>query len=693
MTIRRGDSIIAGNAGGIPSQTGQSGKFLTTNGTMASWGDTVDYTNITNCITEIPQDIKLELNNGTLKLKAGSKAYVPNGFEADGTTPKFDVKIIESDIIVGSLYTDGPMFIYYVYVDNTVIPVPSSAQCSGTSNPIIDGYSCWYDTTNNIIKITFGDEVGYSDMSLPLAIVNGTSNGDWTSIDQVFNGFGYTGSTVFALPGVKGLIPNGRNSDGSLKNIEFTTSSVLTTQVTPNVVVGVRENAIGSSGNYSFDEINNQNLNSGAFWNVATIGDVIVSSGTITSFTPKTAFHAVDYVDYNKCIHDIDSKQDKSTAVNYNNISNCITYIPQDIKLELNNGTLTLKAGSKVYVPNGFESDGTTKKFDIIILNSDQTFSTGFNGNKVALFYGGHQRMSLDRIFSGDTMPSTTTNDNIWYDTSSNKIKTYKTSSSSWIPFETCSLPIGLATANTNGTGFTSIDQVFNGFGYIGSTIFALPGVKGLIPNGRNADGSLKNIEVVNDRVKTSTFPVGVTFTSINMGLTTDVVIDLNFLTYYEKENIIKNLQQSLVQEVNCATLDVNNSKITSFTPKTAFHALDYNDKSTISGWSIPNYNSGITLTFSKVFTNAGESKTMAKSGLFCFEFLVNNVISTIYFYVNNSFVGKIGNTKTSLAFWDEINFPVTKGDVVKVTAEINGGFTAAAVESYLFPYKGSMYE
>lgn len=39
MTIRRGNSIIAGNAADIPSQTGQSGKFLTTNGTAASWAD------------------------------------------------------------------------------------------------------------------------------------------------------------------------------------------------------------------------------------------------------------------------------------------------------------------------------------------------------------------------------------------------------------------------------------------------------------------------------------------------------------------------------------------------------------------------------------------------------------------------------------------------------------------------------
>ena len=56
--------------------------------------------NISNCITEIPQDIKLELNNhGTLKLKAGSKVYVPNGFESDGSN-RFDEIVIENNIRV-----------------------------------------------------------------------------------------------------------------------------------------------------------------------------------------------------------------------------------------------------------------------------------------------------------------------------------------------------------------------------------------------------------------------------------------------------------------------------------------------------------------------------------------------------------------------------------------------------------------
>lgn len=32
-------------------------------------------------------------------------------------------------------------------------------------------------------------------------------------------------------------------------------------------------------------------------------------------------------------------------------ITNCLTFIPQDIKIDLNNGNLILKSGSKVYVP------------------------------------------------------------------------------------------------------------------------------------------------------------------------------------------------------------------------------------------------------------------------------------------------------------------------------------------------------
>ena len=81
----------------------------------------------TNRILEIPQDIKLELNNGTLTLKAGSKVYVPNGFEADGTTPKFDVVNVQSDISLQSY--NGTYTECVVLQSGTLLDSSNIAKC------------------------------------------------------------------------------------------------------------------------------------------------------------------------------------------------------------------------------------------------------------------------------------------------------------------------------------------------------------------------------------------------------------------------------------------------------------------------------------------------------------------------------------------------------------------------------------
>ncbi|MDD6910886.1 hypothetical protein [Actinobacillus minor] len=258
--------------------------------------------NISNCITEIPQDIKLELNNGRLTLKAGSKVYIPNGFESDGTTPKFDEVVIESDIRVDSPAIDEPNFIYIYYVSNGkyVLGLDDKHQCSGTSSTI--DFGLWYNTTNNFIRGTAEGEVSEDNVSLPLAIIN-VSNGNWTSIDQVFNGFGYIGSTVFALPGVKGLIPNGRNEDGSLKNLLSINNSVhiytlLSSETKENIPIYVQQNgSLFRVLNHIYDEKNNFNLNFGDI-NYCYVGPYVsYTNGKITSFTPKTVFHALDYND------------------------------------------------------------------------------------------------------------------------------------------------------------------------------------------------------------------------------------------------------------------------------------------------------------------------------------------------------------------------------------------------------------
>ena len=196
-----------------------------------------------------------------------------------------------------------------------------------------------------------------------------------------------------------------------------------------------------------------------------------------------------------------------SNALNRTQITNCIEEIPQNIKLEIVDGVITLKAASKLYIPNGFESDGTTPKFDEFILPTDYTFPNDQSTTSTGSYLTGlcesgadRYRQSLNYVFSGPTAPSTSEGGMVvWYDTTNNIIKRWI--DNAW-QVKNYTLPVGITTWNNN---IPSINQVFNGFGYIGSTLFLLPGVKFLLPNGLNADGTANNIEYTTSNVTSVT--------------------------------------------------------------------------------------------------------------------------------------------------------------------------------------------
>lgn len=180
--------------------------------------------NVSNCITNIPQDIILELDTAThtITLKAGSKVYVPNGFEADGTTPHFDTITITTDLQQTPVGTYSGGSILYVKSDGSVVQ-QAIDNVSGTTSPT---GGMWYDLNTNLIKGYSGGSDTGNRYSLPIATATRTS-GNWTSINKIFNGFGCMGSTIFALPNVYGLVPDGKNPDGTLKNIVAHTENVL----------------------------------------------------------------------------------------------------------------------------------------------------------------------------------------------------------------------------------------------------------------------------------------------------------------------------------------------------------------------------------------------------------------------------------------------------------------------------------
>lgn len=266
--------------------------------------------NITNCITKIPQDIKLELNDGTLMLKAGSKLYIPNGFESDGTTLKFDEIVLDKDYNRSTTTTATGYSLLYFNINNqddnyklSLVTVNGDAtkhSYSGDTAPteFVSGIAYWYDTQNNIVKNTLNSGSDWEEgFSLPLAIISYTPN-TFTSIDQVFNGFGFIGSTIFALPGVEGLIPNGRNTDGSLNNTKFTTTEVKTYTSTSDENFEIKLYESGSIDWWYVSYIQDKNININTDTNEITsacvIGNVIINEGRITSFNPKTTFQAID---------------------------------------------------------------------------------------------------------------------------------------------------------------------------------------------------------------------------------------------------------------------------------------------------------------------------------------------------------------------------------------------------------------
>ena len=378
---------------------------------------------------------------------------------------------------------------------------------------------------------------------------------------------------------------------------------------------------------------------------------------------------SADTVPSTKAVSDESSR---ITTLMDTKISNCITKIPQDIKLELNNGTLTLKAGSKVYVPNGIYPATGKGKFELVSIDSDIS-TQGFHDGQT-LILATCSNLNTTSIFDlGDALVTNTytysntgssTNGMVYLNTS-NFIYFYENGEKKW----RYSLPLAICT-RTNGK-ITSINQVFNGFGYIGSTVFALPGVKGLIPNGRNANGSLRSIKFTLDKVLTETFP--------NLDVPVYVTLKTNSLDYWqvavtpiaysETENLFINGNNIKISELILGISYLSSGKITSFVPKTVFHALDYNDKSTISGWSMPS-SRYINLTLGA----SGSTYTAPANGYFYVKKNFTTSGQYIWFELYNS-----TDVIMDVTFWGSNSgfigafIPVSKGNKVVVNYNATG--------------------
>lgn len=361
----------------------------------------------------------------------------------------------------------------------------------------------------------------------------------------------------------------------------------------------------------------------------------------------------------------LDTKLDKNISLNYSHITNCITEIPQDIKLELADGVLTLKAGSKVYVPNG------TGVFDTIDIKSDLLFTYNSNRQGFLYYYNGGLGFSdsLHNCVSGNTDTKAGQEWHVWYDTANNVIKRY-TSDATTPAYTGMSLPLAIITVSDGN--ISSIDQVFNGFGYIGSTVFALPGVKGLVPNGRNEDGTLNNTQIITDKVLTATDTIpywmilrwggnlmlhAVKYTTPHTNSSWWFDDEANIFYTTGGSGTIHN------EALLFACVEGSSSTgITSFQPKTAFHAVDYNDSNYISQQGMPS-SKYVNIPADKLGTT-GTAHTAPGNGYFVIRTVANIADCTLTFqsaqepYYGNSLFIPQGND-------GRLFIPVKKDDQV----------------------------
>ncbi len=333
--------------------------------------------NITNCITAIPQDIKLALVDGVLTLKAGSKLYKANG---ESVMISEDINASLAGTVTNALAFFRTDIKQFYTIDKPRIFSGATAPENPSSG------TTWLDTTAKDVKVYDGIR-WVSEVSLSVCSYNST-DGKVTAVTQVFNGMGYIGNSVYALPGVKGLIPNGFNVDGNLNSVEFEVSNVL---ISTNTGSTDKRNIVFNNGwmghprqsYYNIGDNHNYRTNDAEtgiqMTNTVIAAEVEYVKGEVTRLTPKTAFHAVDYNDYR-----VELQRCKQIAYdsgrNPGNLSGSYTLVLQD-----NDERVSLAVADNVTINIDtsrltFPKDWYTVVFEIYFTNGAKTVNLSYAG-------------------------------------------------------------------------------------------------------------------------------------------------------------------------------------------------------------------------------------------------------------------------------------------------------------------------
>ena len=275
-------------------------------GSAKYWAESISsggMNNNTNCLTKVPQ-ISWSLSDDIFTFPTGTKAYKP-----DGTVITLDAeKTVDFST---QAFLSHPK---YAYVDDegNIYAAASAVVSNEIPVGVRRTNDIWFDTANNVIKRYDGaDWVG--SHSFPLIYIN-SFFGPLANSIITFSGRGFIEGLLFILPGVEGLIPNGRNADGSLKTTAFTVTTPLTHQLEDNneyviLLNGSSLSTASYSGNSYYD--NESSTNSGVAAGYVEAGICSNMTNVVKNFSLKSVFCALDYAEFQQNNEGIQKKIDE----------------------------------------------------------------------------------------------------------------------------------------------------------------------------------------------------------------------------------------------------------------------------------------------------------------------------------------------------------------------------------------------
>ncbi len=321
---------------------------------------------ITNCILQIPQNIKLTLNGNQLTLASGSTYYVPNG------VGKFNAVTTSTDIT----YTPSSNGTRLLLMNSagTNMDAPNITSCYSQESQPSGNSIYWWDLTNNLVKAVTSSGTT-SGISLPIALL--TVDGDNVTVEEVFNGVGFMGTTIYTTPDLLVAVPNGRNSDGTLKNITtmqtrvnvYTLESFTRTEL---YAASTQLLAVGKN-TYTYDFGQNKILTgTGDQRSFIKIGTVSNNGTYITDIDLDEPFAAVDYNEYAKDLYHInETLEDKASLSEPQTIDGKYTFIQ----------TIDINDSLGMQINRALDSGGTTAWRVYDATNSRQIRALGFYAN------------------------------------------------------------------------------------------------------------------------------------------------------------------------------------------------------------------------------------------------------------------------------------------------------------------------